>query len=179
MATHQEPYAIDTDRHRSRVVISPQAATEPEYTLEKKGHTSVIRVSYPGPGGFSTDMRFLHIILFFPDVTSSSTPPGSRTPDGAVGLSSFQVIPNVQMNITSLKCTHNHGPLNSELLSLRDLATRRVRPTDRPFLSGQMLAWALTASTSLPFLAEVTLARLFWQGGQAVILDFLDLSGTL
>merc|ERR1712004_19957 len=60
MVTDQEPYAIDTDRHRSRVVISPQAATEPEYTLEKKGHTSVIRVSYPGP-----------------DVTtSSSTPPG-------------------------------------------------------------------------------------------------------
>jgi protein kinase N len=73
MVTDQEPYAIDTDRHRSRVVISPQAATEPEYTLEKKGHTSVIRVSYPGP-----------------DVTSSATPPGSRTPDGAVGLSSFQ-----------------------------------------------------------------------------------------
>merc|ERR1719370_2553532 len=73
MVTDQEPYAIDTDRHRSRVVISPQAATEPEYTLEKKGHTSVIRVSYPGP-----------------DVTSSSSPPGSRTPDGAVGLSSFQ-----------------------------------------------------------------------------------------
>jgi len=76
MVTDQEPYAIDTDRHRSRVVISPQAATEPEYTLEKKGHTSVIRVSYPGP-----------------DVTSSSsTPPGSRTPDGAVGLSSFQPV---------------------------------------------------------------------------------------
>ena len=53
MVTDQEPYAIDTDRHRSRVVISPQAATEPEYTLEKKGHTSVIRVSYPGPGGSS------------------------------------------------------------------------------------------------------------------------------
>jgi len=67
-----EPYTIDTDRHRSRVVISPQTAAEPEYTLEKKGHTSVIRVSYPGP-----------------DVTTS-TPPGGRTPDGAVGLSSFQ-----------------------------------------------------------------------------------------
>ena len=53
MIIPQEPYAIDTDRHRSRVVISPQAATEPEYTLEKKGHTSVIRVSYPGPGRFS------------------------------------------------------------------------------------------------------------------------------
>lgn len=64
----------DAERHRSRVVISPQA--EPEYTLEKKGHTSVIRVSYPGP-----------------EVTTSSTPPGARTPEGAVArdpLSSFQ-----------------------------------------------------------------------------------------
>ena len=49
MVTGEEPYNIDTERHRSRVVISPQAAQEPEYTLEKKGHTSVIRVSYPGP----------------------------------------------------------------------------------------------------------------------------------
>lgn len=87
-----EPYTIDTDRHRSRVVISPQTAAEPEYTLEKKGHTSVIRVSYPGP-----------------EVTSSSpasTPTGPGTPDGATGLSSFQPLkprdsPN-QSNRTSL-----------------------------------------------------------------------------
>jgi hypothetical protein len=72
-----EPYTIDTDRHRSRVVISPQTAAEPEYTLEKKGHTSVIRVSYPGPEVAAP---------------AASTPPGGRTPDGAVGLSSFQPV---------------------------------------------------------------------------------------
>ena len=101
MPIHQEPYAIDTDRHRSRVVISPQAATEPEYTLEKKGHTSVIRVSYPGPGGFKILSVFPPVLnsVFFSDVTTSSTPPGSRTPDGAVALSSFQVIPNIKMII--------------------------------------------------------------------------------
>lgn len=71
-----EPYTIDTDRHRSRVVISPQTAAEPEYTLEKKGHTSVIRVSYPGPDAAPS--------------SSSSTPTGARTPDGASGLSTFQ-----------------------------------------------------------------------------------------
>merc|ERR1719228_3067217 len=60
-----EPFTIDTSNYTtSRVVISPPNPTEPEYTLEKKGHTSVIRVSYPGPE------------------TISSTPP---TPDGASG----------------------------------------------------------------------------------------------
>lgn len=75
-----EPYNIDTDRHRSRVVISPQTSTEPEYTLEKKGHTSVIRVSYPGPEVVPAA------------ASSSSTPPGSRTPDGATSMSSFQPV---------------------------------------------------------------------------------------
>ena len=61
-----EPFIIDTSSYTtSRVVISPPNPSEPEYTLEKKGHTSVIRVSYPGP-----------------EVISSSTPP---TPDGASG----------------------------------------------------------------------------------------------
>ena len=80
-------------------MISPQAATEPEYTLEKKGHTSVIRVSYPGPGGSSDigDNAISEQVVhesnkYNPDVTTSSTPPGSRTPDGAVGLSSFQPV---------------------------------------------------------------------------------------
>merc|ERR1712128_119013 len=58
-----EPFTIDTSNYNtSRVVISPPNPKEPEYTLEKKGHTSVIRVSYPGPEN------------------TSSTPP---TPDGA------------------------------------------------------------------------------------------------
>jgi len=66
MLTDEQPFIIDTSSYTtSRVVISPPNPTEPEYTLEKKGHTSVIRVSYPGP-----------------EVISSSTPP---TPDGAAG----------------------------------------------------------------------------------------------
>jgi len=61
-----EPFIIDTSNYNtSKVVISPPNSTEPEYTLEKKGHTSVIRVSYP------------------PQETISSTPP---TPDGATGF---------------------------------------------------------------------------------------------
>jgi len=61
-----EPFTIDTSNYNtSRVVISPPNPAEPEYTLEKKGHTSVIRVSYPGPENIS------------------STPP---TPDGATGF---------------------------------------------------------------------------------------------
>jgi len=61
-----EPFTIDTSNYNtSRVVISPPNPKEPEYTLEKKGHTSVIRVSYPGPEN------------------TSSTPP---TPDGATGF---------------------------------------------------------------------------------------------
>jgi len=60
-----EPFTIDTSNYTtSRVVISPPNPAEPEYTLEKKGHTSVIRVSYPGPE------------------TISSTPPSV---DGAAG----------------------------------------------------------------------------------------------
>ena len=44
-----EPF-IDTSHYKtSRVVITPGTPTEPTYELEKKGHTSVIRVSYPGP----------------------------------------------------------------------------------------------------------------------------------
>jgi len=50
-----EPFTIDTSNYNtSRVVISPPNPTEPEYTLEKKGHTSVIRVSYPGPEAISS-----------------------------------------------------------------------------------------------------------------------------
>ena len=61
-----EPFTIDTSNYTtSRVVISPPNPAEPEYTLEKKGHTSVIRVSYPGP-----------------ETLSSSTPPSV---DGAAG----------------------------------------------------------------------------------------------
>jgi len=61
-----EPFIIDTSNYNtSKVVISPPNSTEPEYTLEKKGHTSVIRVSYP------------------PQETISSTP---QTPDGATGF---------------------------------------------------------------------------------------------
>jgi len=61
-----EPFIIDTSNYNtSKVVISPPNSTEPEYTLEKKGHTSVIRVSYP------------------PQENISSTPP---TPDGATGF---------------------------------------------------------------------------------------------
>jgi hypothetical protein len=45
-----EPFTIDTSNYNtSRVVITPQTPTEPTYELEKIGHTSVIRVSYPGP----------------------------------------------------------------------------------------------------------------------------------
>ena len=45
-----EPFTIDTSHYNtSRVVINPGTPTEPTYELEKKGHTSVIRVSYPGP----------------------------------------------------------------------------------------------------------------------------------
>lgn len=45
------PFTIDTSHYNtSRVVINPGTPTEPTYELEKKGHTSVIRVSYPGPG---------------------------------------------------------------------------------------------------------------------------------
>jgi len=45
-----EPFTIDTSHYNtSRVVINPPTLTEPTYELEKKGHTSVIRVSYPGP----------------------------------------------------------------------------------------------------------------------------------
>jgi len=66
MLTDEQPFIIDTSSYTtSRVVISPPNPAEPEYTLEKKGHTSVIRVSYPGP-----------------EVISSSTPP---TPPGASG----------------------------------------------------------------------------------------------
>jgi len=66
MLTDEQPFIIDTSSYTtSRVVISPPNPSEPEYTLEKKGHTSVIRVSYPGP-----------------EVISSSTPP---TPEGAAG----------------------------------------------------------------------------------------------
>ena len=46
----EEPFTIDTSHYNtSRVVINPGTPTEPTYELEKKGHTSVIRVSYPGP----------------------------------------------------------------------------------------------------------------------------------
>jgi len=66
MLTDEQPFIIDTSSYTtSSVVISPPNPSEPEYTLEKKGHTSVIRVSYPGP-----------------EVISSSTPP---TPEGAAG----------------------------------------------------------------------------------------------
>ena len=69
-----EPFTIDTSNYNtSRVVISPPNPTEPEYTLEKKGHTSVIRVSYPGPE------------------TTSSTPP---TPDGATGFQKLRDSPS-------------------------------------------------------------------------------------
>jgi hypothetical protein len=47
------PFTIDTSHYNtSRVVINPGTPTEPTYELEKKGHTSVIRVSYPGPGDY-------------------------------------------------------------------------------------------------------------------------------
>ena len=50
-----EPFIIDTSQHTtSRVVISPPNPSEPEYTLEKKGFTSVIRVAYPGPDTVSS-----------------------------------------------------------------------------------------------------------------------------
>jgi len=46
----EQPFTIDTSNYpTSRVVISPQNSSEPTYELEKKGHTSVIKVSYPGP----------------------------------------------------------------------------------------------------------------------------------
>lgn len=68
-----EPFTIDTSNYNtSRVVISPPNPAEPEYTLEKKGHTSVIRVSYPGP----------EVPAALP-----ATPP---TPDGATALSSHR-----------------------------------------------------------------------------------------
>jgi len=46
----EEPFTIDTSHYNtSRVVINSATPAEPTYELEKKGHTSVIRVSYPGP----------------------------------------------------------------------------------------------------------------------------------
>ena len=77
MLTDEQPFIIDTSSYTtSRVVISPPNPSEPEYTLEKKGHTSVIRVSYPGP-----------------EVISSSTPP---TPDGAAGYHHVRESPRQQ-----------------------------------------------------------------------------------
>lgn len=83
MITDNEPFTIDTSNYTtSRVVISPPNPTEPEYTLEKKGHTSVIRVSYPGP----------------------STPP---TPDGATGFHH----PKVRESPPAQHSSHNR-PMN-------------------------------------------------------------------
>jgi len=69
-APGSEPFTIDTSNYNtSRVVISPQTPQEPEYTLVKKGHTSVIKVSYP-------------------DTVSQqppSPPVGSHSPEGASG----------------------------------------------------------------------------------------------
>ena len=65
-----EPFTIDTSNYTtSRVVISPPNPAEPEYTLEKKGHTSVIRVSYPLPSEPSVTFPTL------PPSAAQDTPP--------------------------------------------------------------------------------------------------------
>jgi len=70
---NNEPFTIDTSNYNtSRVVISPQAPTEPEYTLVKKGHTSVIKVSYPD--------------IVSQQHPEASPPLGGGAPDGATGF---------------------------------------------------------------------------------------------
>jgi hypothetical protein len=97
MAT-DEPFTIDTSNYNtSRVVITPQTPTEPTYELEKIGHTSVIRVSYPGPEPESSPKSFPAAKV---SSSSSRDSPGAHhrpslattRPDSAMGLDSFQFV---------------------------------------------------------------------------------------
>ena len=94
----EEPFTIDTSPYNtSRVVINPGTPTEPTYELEKKGHTSVIRVSYPGP----------EVVQSLPEPPPSFQKPARESPkvmpahprpsipmrsDSAMGLESFHFV---------------------------------------------------------------------------------------
>jgi len=90
-----EPFTIDTSNYNtSRVVITPQTPTEPTYELEKIGHTSVIRVSYPGPEPGDSPKSFSGNKGSSRDSPSAHHRPSlaARGPDAAMGLDSFQFV---------------------------------------------------------------------------------------
>ena len=91
-----EPFTIDTSNYNtSRVVITPQTPTEPTYELEKIGHTSVIRVSYPGPEPESSPKSFPAAAAKAASRDSPSAqhrPSLATRPDSAMGLDSFQFV---------------------------------------------------------------------------------------
>lgn len=89
-----EPF-IDTSHYKtSRVVITPGTPTEPTYELEKKGHTSVIRVSYPGPESVqhptSEPAQSFHRQRDSPSAQHRPSLPLHQ--DSAMGLESFHFV---------------------------------------------------------------------------------------
>lgn len=93
MVTNDEPFTIDTSSYNtSRVVITPHTPTEPTYELEKKGHTSVIRVSYPGPEASNTQVE-ASLASSFPSQGSPHhhRPQPPARSDSVMGLDNFHL----------------------------------------------------------------------------------------
>ena len=92
------PFTIDTSHYNtSRVVINPGTPTEPTYELEKKGHTSVIRVSYPGPADHQQ-----------PAVPHHQQPPQQQPPQQQTVLKSFQPSGGVVLPSLPTSASHHH-----------------------------------------------------------------------